>query len=94
MLPLGFCILRRGCSLCGSFPLLHKSGNLPYLFRFNTTLVRRVQPICRRAATLVIFFFMPESFLCASINQLYSFDRWVEGVFFYECRGGMISDTR
>lgn len=30
----------------------HKSGYLPCLFRFNTTLVRRVQPIYHRVEAL------------------------------------------
>ena len=42
----------------------HKSGNLSYLFRFNITLVRRVQPIYRRIAALGMhsFLFVPKSF--------------------------------
>ena len=47
-----------GLLLMWNTPLRHKSGNLSCLFRFNTTLVRRVQPIYRRIAALGLHFFI------------------------------------
>ena len=48
-MPLGSVGPEKECSFV-TVSLHHKSGYLPYLFRFNTTLVRRVQPIYRRIA--------------------------------------------
>ena len=79
------------------FPQHHKSGNLSYLFRFNTTLVRRVQPIYRRIAALgCILFCLCQSkawFCYVVLNLLYSFNLLVERVFFCFVKEGKIGDN-
>ena len=77
-IPLDF-FLRR-CALKWLLSLYHKSGDLPYLFRFNTTWVRRVQPIYRHywLRCCTFYFAIKRSPVCVVIFQLYSFslDGW------------------